>query len=252
MIILAFWGLTRSLRYTHTSIQKNIIQVLKQRQLPFKIIMHTYTTSTYTNTRAEEYDIELPSEHHLLQPDEIMIDDQDTIQEQLQLSRYRTHPDPWNTNYQTMDNFILAMYSKLKLTQMISKYSPSTVIFLRPDVLYLQPLPDITSHPISIPSFHLHSNFNDRFAICNAQTYRIYGSIFNILYTYSLHYKLHSETCYAHYLQNIPIHYIHFVFCRVRATGRIDPKDIPLLKKQIYNNKDNNRYPPTRRFSWIV
>jgi hypothetical protein len=233
MIILAFWGLTRSLRYTHPSIQTHIIQVLTQRQLPFKIIMHTYSTSTYTNHRTKEYNIDLPSEYHLLHPDEIIVDNQDTIREQLQLERYRTHPDPWNTNYQTVDNFILAMYSKLKVTQMISKYSPSTVIFLRPDVMYLQPLPVITSHPISIPSFQLHSKFNDRFAICTPQTYLIYGSIFNILYKYSLHYPLHSETCYAHYLKNVPIHYIDFVFCRIRASGLIEPKDIPLLKKKM-------------------
>ena len=64
------------------------------------------------------------------------------ISKKLNLTRYRRHPDPWGTNYNSVDNFILAMYSKSKVTRMIkrSKIDFDYIVFLRPDVRYLDDL----------------------------------------------------------------------------------------------------------------
>ena len=231
MIVLAFWGLTRSLRYTYPSIRKHILDVLRSRGVCYKIVIHTYVVpGLYTNVRAGESGLVLDNEEYkLLSPDEVVVDNQEEVRSRLQLEQYRSQTDPWNNGYQTMDNFILAMYSKMRVTEMISKYSPDGVIFLRPDVQYLHPLPMplLGKDEIAIPRFHLYSGMNDRFAICTRETYLMYGNIFPVLLSYSRHFPLHSETCYARYLKHnkIRIQYVSFTFLRIRATGEIDERD---------------------------
>ena len=245
MFVLVFWGLTRSLRYTISSIETYILNVLKSRNIPYKIVMHTYRLSTpYTNSRARENNIMLDNdEYTLLNPDKIIIEDQDTVKSLLGLHEYRTHPDPWNSHYQTVDNFVLAMYSKMKATQLAETYSPSSIIFLRPDVQYITPLPLLTikHDQIIIPDFHLYQRMNDRFAICTEHTYKIYGNIFPILLSYSKQYPLHSETCYAKYLlhNKIRLRHIPFYFIRIRANGETDKRDYS-IRSNVQPSEDKH------------
>ena len=57
---------------------------------------------------------------------------------------------------------------------------------------------------ISIPNFHTYKpskpHFNDRFAITNQETYKIYGKVFDELFEISKKNPLHSETVLTEYL----------------------------------------------------
>ena len=120
-VAVCFWGLTRSLKYTIHSIDKHILNILKKANIDYSIFMHTYTfKSTYYNPRASEVNVQLDfDEYKLFNPDFLQIDDQDTIRDSLDLHKYRTLPDPWDTNYICVDNFLLAMYSKMQLGKML-------------------------------------------------------------------------------------------------------------------------------------
>ena len=238
-IAFAFWGITRSLKHTIASIHEKIFSPFKQKKIEYSIFMHTYSLNSYTNIRTkEQVDNVDNNEHTLLHPNYIQIDEQDKIKEKIQLNWYRSHPDPWNTNYNSVDNFILSMYSKQQVTRMIdnTKIQYDYIIFLRPDVEYIDEfdlnfLNHITNNSICIPNFHLFSKyyFNDRFCICNKQTYKLYGDIFDQLLPLSKSQPLHSETIigaimYHHKLQIIRI---PFRFLRVRSDGR--KEKIPTL-----------------------
>lgn len=231
-IAIAFWGLTRSLKYTINSIDKYILNVLRENNIDYDIFMHTYCVfSLYTNKRANEKCISLDNEEYkLLCPNYIKIDNQDTIKNILNLEQYRTHSDPWATNYETVDNFILAMYSKMKVTHLIknSNIIYDYIIFMRPDVRYKTTL-DITifnklnNSNICIPNFHLFPKFNDRFCIATYNNGILYGEIFNYMLEYSKKHQLHSETIhynYLHTIYNLNIIYIPFYFNRIRVDGR--------------------------------
>jgi len=231
-VALAFWGLTRSLKYTIDSINNKIINKLKEHGIQYKIFMHTWiVNSLYSNSRSKEYGIMLDNtEYNLLNPDYIELHDQNDFKQKINFKAFRTHKDPWNTNYETVNNFICAMYSKARCTQLIDKSNEEFdyIIFLRPDVLYLNDfdinfLKKVDNNTICIPNFALHSNFNDRFCITNMKTYKLYGYIFNKLFYYSKYHPLHSET--VHYklmlTNSIKIEKINFFFKRVRADGRI-------------------------------
>ena len=161
------------------------------------------------------------------------MDDQDEIKKKLNLTSYRTKKDPWNSNYQTMDNFILAMYSKSKVTSLISNSDTKYdyIIYLRPDVTYLTRfdltfLEKVNDNSICIPNFHNFGpyKFNDRFCICNYNNFTIYGDVFDKLLDISKKNALHSETILGKILHDNHINVIRipFKFARTRFNGHIE------------------------------
>lgn len=243
-VALAFWGITRSLKHTIRSIEKHILDILQEHNIEYKIFLHTYSlTKPYSNNRNKEYNIQLDNEEYkLLHPYVFKVDDQEQIKTRLNLERYRTHPDPWATKYNSVDNFILAMYSKKCVTNLIqhSKMDFDYVIYLRPDVLYKNKLDIhffdlVNDHTICIPNFHCYMKdirFNDRFAICNMKNYTMYGRLFDQLYDYSTLKPAHSEIFQYTMLtqQGFQFKHVPFHFWRVRANGTIS--------KDCYSTED--------------
>lgn len=238
-VALSFFGITRSLKYTIDSINKQILNTFKNENILFDIFLHTYTFKTdYVNIRTGEkktiknIDNE---EYKLLNPNYKQIDIQEDIMEKLNLKEYRSNPDPWNTNYNSVDNYILGCYSKKQLVKLIEKSNNhyDYVIFIRPDCLYKKFntnfFKKVNDKTICIPDFHLFGIYrvNDRFSICNMNNYKIYGNAFDSLLELSKKMKLHSETILGYILKNnnIKIERIKFTFKRIRCNGDIDWKD---------------------------
>ena len=242
-VALCFWGLTRSLKFTIDSIREYILKPLDDNNIEYTIFMHTFSMSSkYYNPRAGEENVKLDfNEHHLLSPDFFKIEDQDAIKEQIQIKKYRSLPDPWNTNYICLDNFICAMYSKKQLGVMVkeSNINFDYIVYLRPDVRYITPIDQRYFHAthqntICTPNFHLFPKLNDRLAIITSSNLKTYSEMFDEMYEYSRIYPLHSERFQYNIIthrfrwnvQYIPIH-----FNRVRADGREEPDMRQYYKK---------------------
>lgn len=232
-IALGFWGITRSLKFTYQSINEKIFKVLKKNNIDYDIFQHTYTiNSIYKNKRAKEYCENYDNEEYkILKADYLEIDNQDEIKKELNLLKYRTHKDTWNSNYNSTDNYIIAMYSKHKLVNLINNNfnNYDFIIFLRPDVEYQDVLNInyfnlIKSNTICIPNFHCFTKYklNDRFAICHPNNYKIYGDIFKFLLPLSKIMSLNSELILGIILEkyNIKIFRIKILFLRVRINGK--------------------------------
>ena len=173
---ICFWGLTRSLKYTIHSIRAKILKQLDDKNIEYKIFLHTYVfDSAYNNPRANERNIKLDfDEYKLLNPDYVEIDNQDQIKKQIDLEKYRSQKDPWETNYVSVDNFLCAMYSKKRLGQMLqaSNEQCDAYLFLRPDVLFLNNfdvryLTLIRNDVVCIPNFAIFPKFNYRTFLCS-------------------------------------------------------------------------------------
>ena len=239
-IAIGFFGITRSLKYTIDSIEENIFNVFKENNIEYDIFMHTYFLKSYQNKRAKEEKTDKidNEEYKLLFPKYLTIDDQDEIREKLNLKSYRKHSDPWDTNYQSVDFYILGSYSRYILTGMIENVEDNYdyILFVRPDCIYrnkfdIKYLDLVNYNTIAIPNFCLMEtkagNVNDRFAITNKDTYKIYGQIFLQLLDLSKKMPLHSETILGLILfnNNIFIKHINFRFARIRCNGSIDSRD---------------------------
>jgi hypothetical protein len=187
-----------------------------------------------------------PNEYKILNPDYFAIDDQIEVRKQLDLTKYRTYRDYWETNYETVDNYICAMYSKKKVTNLIteSKLPFDCIVFLRPDVRYLNPiriewLTSVNKEHIAVPNFHLYPvenpRMNDRFSITNYENGIRIGNLFDEVYEYSKKNVIHSENLLYFYIKNtlgIRILYIPFFFNRVRTDGK-EWNDVPQLQKLL-------------------
>lgn len=239
-IAIGFFGITRSLKYTIQSIELNVFNVLKDNNIEYDIFLHTYNLSSYKNVRTREKPLDSKDidneEYKLLNPNYFKIDDQDEIKEKINIMSYRTNPDPWRTGYNSVDNFILGTYSKHMLTKMIeerenekeNKYN--YIIFMRPDCRYIEKLnieylKSVDDTLIVIPNFHLFGKYkiNDRFAITNRKTYKIYGNMFEHLLNISKKHMLHSETILGFILEiyRIYVKRVKFRFLRIRHDGSI-------------------------------
>ena len=211
----------------------NIYNILKEADIKYQVYVHTfYISRPYSNKRAKEPELKLNNElYQLLKPDFFEMDNQDIIDKSLDLIQYKTKSDPWQTNYETFDNHIRALYSLYRVTQLYKEKDYDYIIYLRPDVLYLNPINLLwllnNDESINIPDFHSYP-INDRFAICKKSTAIIYGERFTESLQYSINNNLHSETFLKYILDNanINIKTIPVRFRRVRATGEIQDLDV--------------------------
>tara|TARA_B110000114_G_C15096853_1_gene402092 strand:- start:363 stop:1112 length:750 start_codon:yes stop_codon:yes gene_type:complete len=239
-VALLFFGITRSLKWTIASIKQNIFEPLKENNIDYDTFMHTYKlTSNYINPRANEImnvsDID-NDEYKLLKPDFLQIDIQEEIKKNINVHKYRTNSDPWNTKYVTVDNYILGCYSRAQLVKMVKqrKNEYDYILYIRPDCTYTSKLNidwfnKVNDKTICIPDFHTFP-INDRFSICNMKNYEIYGNIFNSLLEISKKRPLHSETILQLTLKNNNIRWINidFKFIRTRYGGRLVERDLCL------------------------
>jgi hypothetical protein len=236
-IAILFYGLNKSLSFTIDSIKENLIKILNTNGYEVTIFMHTYlVTKPYSNKRSKEKNCIINfSDYKLLNPNYFEFDHLEITKNKLGLEKYRKKGNPWSDkNFQSLDNFILANYSKMKVTKLFQDSNDylnfDYIIYSRPDLLFLNifPIQDLTkciSNNILIPNFHLFGkyNINDRFVVCNIKNYKIYGNIFDNLYQDSKKMLLHSETYIGYILakNDIKCQYMNFYFNRVRANGRI-------------------------------
>jgi hypothetical protein len=231
------------------SIRKNILNIFIKNGIKYDIFLHTYRLNHYENERSNERVNRINNEEYkLLDPTYVQIHDLDDVKECIALSLYRTHPDPWNTDYQSVDNFILAQLSKSHVTALIkgSKNKYDYVIYLRPDVEYITPFDlsyfkKVNDHTICIPDFHRWGpcSFNDRFCIANANSYFKYGDTFPYLLEISKKESLHSETVLGNMMVGYGLRfaYIPFHFIRVRYNGVKEERDVQEFYKIDFNRK---------------
>ena len=255
-IALVFYGLLRSIQYTLPNLQKQVFGPIIDSGYEYDIYCHNYTfpaNHKYNNSRAREYNIDLdPVAYKLLNPKYYISDNQLEVMEQLNLESYRTHGDPWpKTGFKTLDNYLLAMYSRKKITKLLAQnmatdpasHIYSAVIFLRSDVLFEKPLPisklvtllteqestNTQKQACLIPNFHHWlGGLNDRMFISKPSLALEYGCAFDKLLTISKERKLHSEQINKYLILEVynstPI-LVPIFFARVRANGVILKED---------------------------
>ena len=184
-IILAFWGLARSLENTLDSIQSQVLSVLRK-HFDVTTFFHSYTSDqVYFNPRARERGFLDSSSYKLLKADFVHVENQDEIWKNEQLHKLLPVTDPWpRSKWKTSRNYVLACRSKLKLWKMIEQNTDlaeiSAVVFCRPDCTFVEPI-DVSdvlqatrsNNTIFCPSWGMLlwstglPKVNDRMAICS-------------------------------------------------------------------------------------
>jgi hypothetical protein len=245
-VAIIMWGLVRSLEYTLDSIKKNVFEQINKKY-DYDIFMHTYKLNNY-----------IDNNYKLLNPDFIKIDIQDEIIKKIDFKKYSKHGVPWKGNVKLLRNFILALYSKKQATRLfIEEFKHNKnykyIIFMRPDLKYLQPLKlewfkKLNDKTGIVPNFHHFKGLNDRFFMGNIKNGIKYGFGFDKLAGFAKRQKAHSERFNGFLLRKVNrlnIHRIPFFFQRIRINGEIAGNDRRFSKYDKTNKKpvDTNKKP---------
>lgn len=240
-IALVFWGLTKSLSITFPNIKNYILDHLKNNNIEYKIFLHTYYFKGYfTDKRTGEENIKLDfEEYKLLNPDYLIIDDQDQVKKSINISDY--HKYKYTYNYQTINNFICALYSQFRITELLEEKNKNEkfdfVWYLRPDVLFNNKLPLhwlgwINENRFLVPKFGNSGGINDRMAIMKINHAKNYGKRFLRLKDYAERRKddkIISERFLYAVMYDFKIKKINYLFKRIRSNG-----DVHYLDKKLF------------------
>lgn len=246
-VALCFWGLCRSTHLTITSLERQVFSVLRDAGIEYDIYVHTYSiTRPYTNPRSGEYELQLRnSSWKYLKPNAFLVEDQDEVDKQIDLAKYRSKGNPWadetsqqEAPWHTLDNHLRALWSLKQVTGLwlASNESYDWIVYLRPDVRYLTPFDigwfgQLGSKSIGCPDFQQIAGCNDRFAVCQPSVAEVYGNRFDRALEYSRQKPLHAETFLADTIAMTGASFIAlpFRFCRIRVDGQTCPADTNLI-----------------------
>jgi len=197
-----------------------------------------------TNKRNGEYRSPLTEDAwKKLQPNYWAVTDQSKFDETVELDDYMKIGDPWpESKGNSLMNHLRALNSQRMVNGLWCSSSNryKCVIFLRPDLIYIDPLDinavrDVVNTRSDVPIVYTPSwahpagGYNDRIAIGTPKGMRFYGNRLNGAKKYSETKPLHSETYLKHVLDSKKVNCkaLKMRAARVRANGLVaDFQDI--------------------------
>ena len=248
-ICICFFGLTRSLKHTYPSIEKNIFNVLKKHNILYDVYLHTYDLKGLTNKRSGEFACPLDNnEWKLLNPIEHKITNQETFDKSFNWKNLFKHGDIWKDGFNSVKNAIRQLNSLNEVTHLwLDKEPYDYYLYIRPDLYYVNEINvnDILDHLhlnniLVIPYWgNYRGGFNDRIAFGHHDVMKIYGTRLQYLSKYYNQRKgkkpYHSERYLTIVVRDhqIFIRYSKLKGIRVRANLEYDEKDSFMFKRYL-------------------
>ncbi|RYH09394.1 hypothetical protein EON65_40170 [archaeon] len=241
----------RSLRYTIDSYNRFVLEPIVAMNHTYEVFVHTYKLRhAYSNVRNFESPVWInETDWKMLKPNYIYVEEQDQFDNDVNYPIYQTKGDPWTNYYVSFKNHMRALNSLHHVTMALDSLclsrqhaSPKgtkcfdAVVFVRPDVDFLNSLPVHLLHEISpnllyLPDFHRscrRGEYNDRMAMGGLTAALTYGKRLQYALTYAQRHKLHAEGLTYDYLQEfkeLEIVEIPFRFRRIRSSGATHGRD---------------------------
>lgn len=180
-IVIAFYGITRSLKYTIESIRSNILEPARQAG-KVTIYCHFFKQHTINNPRTGEVGRLDVDEWRLLSPDVSCIEEVDSAIEDKHMAMLLPYGNAWEDEGQSLRNILRQLISLQRVTQRVQQQSAiDMVVFLRADMLYHDQFPfaqwvsTVRADTVMVPYWQWSGGLNDRFAICGKEAFGCYG-----------------------------------------------------------------------------
>ena len=232
-VFLGFYGLVhRSLKYTYESIEKNIINVLKENNIDYDLYIHTFDNKT-SNTKWGKIEEEIPiniDDIKLFNTNNISISNEDYFNNKYDFKKLYKNGDIWKNNFSSLHNAIRELYSIKELYKMINS-DYDLYIFTRADLFFENKL-DINfiltnfknNILFTLPYGKCNGNINDLLTICDKDSIKIIANRLDFCVEYVENgYIFWTEGLLKYLVDKFRINVIDMnLYCyRVRANGNL-------------------------------
>jgi hypothetical protein len=230
-IAIAFFGLPRCSEKSFPSIKQKIFANIPK-DAEYKCFYHFYKQKEVISSRSNEQGELHESNYAPFQNYEGILEKPEDVLPALPIEELKQFGDAWKNDFGSMQNLLLQLHSLKQVTKLVENYEPDCVFYVRPDLIYHDPIPGFyynlafqTSNCIFLPKWQWGIGVNDRFALLNKESYQAYGNRIDeaINYCKSGPHPLHSERLlkYALLKKNVNIYILDAQASRVRVNGDI-------------------------------
>lgn len=180
-IAIAFYGITRSLRYTIDSIERQIF-VPARAAGQVKVYAHFFMQVRIDNPRTDEVGLLDTEEWQLLNADQVLLEPPDIELEDWYVSQLFPFGNAWEDQGQSLRNILRQLISLERVTRAIeADAGADVVVFVRSDLRYHDPFDfsawasSVQPLTVIVPFWQWSGGLNDRFAVCGCETYGVWG-----------------------------------------------------------------------------
>lgn len=235
-VAVVFFGLARKPSLTIGSIRRNVFEANAGQGIAFTTVASLNLVKELNNRRSHEVGVAVPEEEvFLLGADTYLLRRQNDADIAPWLALVQAQADPYADNWASLTNLLHQLASLRRAWALIEAAEPAfdRVLFLRPDLLYNEPLPlAAMSHAfdapgcIALPAWSPHGGFNDRFAFADLTAARRYAMRLDMIADFCAEQPLSSEALLAYALargdcrvMDLPV-----TAHRVRTYGAVKPE----------------------------
>lgn len=251
-ILIIFFGITRSLKWTIESIRGKLLEPSLNAGFKLSVVASFSEPHLINNARSGETnqkpDLE---EFRLLEPDLSILTKQndDLIRRELQSaqSSIDRFDDGWSSVRNSMHS-LASIQRGWQAAKTVWGDGFDYCLFARPDLKYLDELDLLTLiqrmqsvGSIALPRWHSWGGFNDRIAFCDPISADVYANRFGLISEYCRTNSYHPETFLRHVLQaqGVRVCDLPLRAQRVRAQGRLHDEDFSLQISDLPDEPKN-------------
>jgi hypothetical protein len=239
-IAIAIFGIPRGAEKTHHSLIDFVVEQAKQIG-DVKLFGHLFKINEVINSRSGENGVISNIDYNLFADFNPVIENSNECLSQYNLKLIKQYGDMYNDNFKSFENLIHQLHSLKNVTNQIEEYKPDAVIFVRPDLLYHKKFPKhvlslATRNPwhCYIPSWQWWGGYNDRFAVCGKEAYRLYGRRVELIHEFceSTRRLLHSERFLRYVIKSkfMKMRLIDVTASRVRVNGQVKAENFGVVE----------------------
>lgn len=182
-VAVCFFGITRSLGTTLSSIEENVLAPAREVGT-LRVYAHLFRQEAIVNTRSGENGLVDLEEHRLLPCDWLELEEPEHCLPTWDFEGLKSAGDAWSDDFRSLRNLVHQLHSLNRVTDIALSEGADLCVFARPDLYYHDSLaPTLHRAAVSrkdsvfLPFWgNWNGMYNDRFAICKGtQAISAYG-----------------------------------------------------------------------------
>lgn len=249
-VAIAFYGIPRAAHICMPCLEEKIIHPLST-AYDVKCFYHLYKLQKIDNPRSGDKG-QFPVEwYDYFSNFDGLLEDPELCLDRWGFDQIKNFGDIWGDEFKSIKNLIHQLNSLREVAQLLESFNPDCVIFLRPDLMYHDSIPNrivqeaclSLDEEVWIPAWQWFGGLNDRFAVCSRRAYKRYAYRVEESDAYVREKgPLHAESLLSYQMNkfSVKINPMFVRASRVRADGTVRREN---FSYRTWMDAENTSYP---------